>query len=218
MKSLAAGIVLIVLLGVAGFFYRNVMERSGEPEGIACTMEAKMCPDGSAVGRSGPKCEFATCPLPNAEDKELGIAFAIPEGYAANADAIGPDLTLRAVFDKGTSTLPNNIIIRAYPIPEGKTVNDVIIGKTTFEPADMGAESISQFKSITIAGRTYQSVVVERFEAQVHSLYYLAREKDVLRFEVLERAVMDWMEPTLAVADLPEHKALLSLLASLETN
>ena len=32
------------------------------PSPIACTMEAKLCPDGSAVGRSGPKCEFAQCP------------------------------------------------------------------------------------------------------------------------------------------------------------
>jgi hypothetical protein len=30
----------------------------------ACTMEAKICPDGSAVGRSGPKCEFTACPTP----------------------------------------------------------------------------------------------------------------------------------------------------------
>ncbi len=28
----------------------------------ACTMDAKLCPDGSAVGRSGPNCEFAPCP------------------------------------------------------------------------------------------------------------------------------------------------------------
>jgi hypothetical protein len=29
----------------------------------ACTMEAKLCPDGSAVGRTGPNCEFAECPM-----------------------------------------------------------------------------------------------------------------------------------------------------------
>lgn len=29
---------------------------------VACTMEAKQCPDGSFVGRSGPNCEFAPCP------------------------------------------------------------------------------------------------------------------------------------------------------------
>jgi len=29
---------------------------------VACTMEAKMCPDGTYVGRTGPRCEFAPCP------------------------------------------------------------------------------------------------------------------------------------------------------------
>ena len=32
------------------------------PDGQMCTMEAKICPDGSAVGRTGPNCEFAACP------------------------------------------------------------------------------------------------------------------------------------------------------------
>jgi len=27
-----------------------------------CTMEAKLCPDGSSVGRTGPNCKFAACP------------------------------------------------------------------------------------------------------------------------------------------------------------
>lgn len=31
-------------------------------EGKMCTMEAKLCPDGSYVGRTGPNCEFARCP------------------------------------------------------------------------------------------------------------------------------------------------------------
>jgi hypothetical protein len=31
-----------------------------EPAG--CTEEAKLCPDGSSVGRVGPDCEFAPCP------------------------------------------------------------------------------------------------------------------------------------------------------------
>ena len=32
------------------------------PGVTACTAEAKLCPDGSAVGRIGPNCEFAACP------------------------------------------------------------------------------------------------------------------------------------------------------------
>jgi hypothetical protein len=35
-----------------------------EPAQMACTEEAKICPDGSAVGRQGPDCEFAECPTP----------------------------------------------------------------------------------------------------------------------------------------------------------
>ena len=32
------------------------------PPGAECTMEAKLCPDGSYVGRVPPNCEFAECP------------------------------------------------------------------------------------------------------------------------------------------------------------
>lgn len=31
-------------------------------EGVVCTMEAKICPDGSSVGRMPPNCEFSPCP------------------------------------------------------------------------------------------------------------------------------------------------------------
>ncbi|MCY0986852.1 hypothetical protein OV203_06950 [Nannocystis sp. ILAH1] len=33
----------------------------------ACTKEAKICPDGTTVGRTGPNCEFAPCPEPAGE-------------------------------------------------------------------------------------------------------------------------------------------------------
>ena len=31
-------------------------------EPVACTADAKLCPDGTGVGRTGPNCEFAPCP------------------------------------------------------------------------------------------------------------------------------------------------------------
>jgi len=40
----------------------NIITNDNEP--VACTMDAKICPDGSAVGRIGPNCEFAACPAP----------------------------------------------------------------------------------------------------------------------------------------------------------
>ena len=33
-----------------------------EPVQVACTQDAKLCSDGSYVGRTGPNCEFAACP------------------------------------------------------------------------------------------------------------------------------------------------------------
>lgn len=29
---------------------------------VACTQEVKLCPDGAYVSRTGPNCEFASCP------------------------------------------------------------------------------------------------------------------------------------------------------------
>ncbi len=40
----------------------KVMMAAPRPEPVACTMEAKLCPDGSSVSRQGPNCEFAACP------------------------------------------------------------------------------------------------------------------------------------------------------------
>src|SRR3989338_2418895 len=38
-----------------------------------CTLEAKLCPDGSAVGRSGPNCEFMPCPAADIEATERAV-------------------------------------------------------------------------------------------------------------------------------------------------
>ena len=38
---------------------KPVVPQEGNP---MCTLDAKLCPDGSYVSRSGPNCEFSTCP------------------------------------------------------------------------------------------------------------------------------------------------------------
>jgi hypothetical protein len=57
--TLAVGFLLVLIFGLVLF---SEMSRSVE---VGCTMEAKICPDGSAVGREGPMCEFAKCPGDN---------------------------------------------------------------------------------------------------------------------------------------------------------
>ncbi len=51
---------------------------------IACTMEAKLCSDGSAVGRVGPSCEFAPCPGTTDDSASAG------EGILSGRVSIGP--------------------------------------------------------------------------------------------------------------------------------
>ena len=55
---IATGIVALLLIVIIFFGTRSKPDDTI----IACTMEAKLCPDGSAVGRIGPNCEFAKCP------------------------------------------------------------------------------------------------------------------------------------------------------------
>lgn len=61
---------------------------SGDTEGdsdsgVSCPTDAMICPDGTAVGRSGPKCEFAPCPGGTDSDSDTGDEpppEACPEG------------------------------------------------------------------------------------------------------------------------------------------
>lgn len=221
MKQLIAGVVIILVLGIGAFLYRNMVERPGDMATttgpMACTLEAKICPDGSSVGRTGPNCAFAACALPNAEDAAIGLGFVIPAGYVANSDAIGPDETLRAVFDKpAQGPIPHTILIRRYEIPAGKTASQVILTNTMREPSGEQPSAMSEFKAKVIQGKTYSCMTVERFEGQVHTVCYLARANDVLRFEVLEKDV-DWTNPTLVVDSLPEHLALYQMLTTAQT-
>ncbi|MFZ2188593.1 MAG: hypothetical protein WAV73_03485 [Candidatus Moraniibacteriota bacterium] len=74
-KTSLGAIVLIIITLTAGLFIWHYEKNQQEDETqvsqplrknkstnpIACTEEAKACPDGSYVSRTGPNCEFAPC-------------------------------------------------------------------------------------------------------------------------------------------------------------
>mgnify|MGYP001569640157 FL=1 len=66
MNRLSVLFFLIIVVLIGGVIYLLQTEQSSLPtaddEPVFCTMDAKVCPDGSAVGRVPPACEFATCP------------------------------------------------------------------------------------------------------------------------------------------------------------
>lgn len=61
--------VLLLLILVVGRSFYLTLAYPDREQSLPCTMEAQICPDGSSVGRQGPKCEFAACPT---EVKEIG--------------------------------------------------------------------------------------------------------------------------------------------------
>ena len=65
---------------------------------VACSQEVKLCPDGSAVGRVGPNCEFAKCPQQNIDtsnwktywNEKYGFEVKYPIGWEIEETSLYP--------------------------------------------------------------------------------------------------------------------------------
>jgi hypothetical protein len=61
MKKIIIIAVAVIIISIAGLaLYKFRPANNGIQK--ECTLEAKICSDGSAVGRVGPNCEFSVCP------------------------------------------------------------------------------------------------------------------------------------------------------------
>lgn len=115
------------------------------PTQVACTMEAKLCPDGSYVSRTGPNCEFAPCPGKNNNDNlpslrlrqagnninpiECGDEEKIcPDG--TYIQRIGPNCDWPDCPEINNNTNDNNNKISAVGAGETHTVARVVDGDT----------------------------------------------------------------------------------------
>ncbi|GEM_PF-1402711 len=111
---LLIGVVAFLLIGIvsAGSYLFLRTQRSSSnsnmplenlPDGSlgqACTMEAKICPDGTAVGRTGPNCEFAPCP------GEAGAE--VPACPVANLRITNPEPVEKVTFPLRVSGVVDN--------------------------------------------------------------------------------------------------------------
>jgi len=90
-------ITVIALLIVSGVY---IYYKQSVNQPVACTMEAKLCPDGSYVGRTGPKCEFTPCPSSVVSGKQAEFNKSITMNI--NDKVIFPDglsLVLKEIND-----------------------------------------------------------------------------------------------------------------------
>ncbi|TSC95055.1 MAG: hypothetical protein CEN87_67 [Parcubacteria group bacterium Licking1014_1] len=116
--------VVVIILGAAGYFAYKQNSAPKQPEQIVCTKEAKLCPDGSAIGRIGPNCEFADCPEVLDEtagwktyrNDEYEFEFQYPEngnvktGYDWTPDFWPPQVKIISI---------NEDVVRVCPISAG---------------------------------------------------------------------------------------------------
>ncbi len=97
----------LVVLSVAGFFiYKNLP--TSIPSGpVACTMDAMRCPDGSFVGRTGPKCEFVCPDGPSSEGNEE--IFSITQDTQLNKTISAFDFLVTPISVVQDSRCPTDV-------------------------------------------------------------------------------------------------------------
>ncbi len=100
---------------------------SANPSPVACTQEAKLCPNGSYVSRTGPNCSFAVCPSVVATS-----SAPIPQSSQAQSVATS---TINPVSTQRTPILPVPSITsidKATFIYGGKMTASLVIRGTGF--------------------------------------------------------------------------------------
>ncbi len=85
--SLILILLLFLLIGAIGGYYlgsNKITQPSNPPDQQACTMEAKLCPNGTSVGRVPPNCDFTPCPSTQPTASPNETANQAPDGNLAN--------------------------------------------------------------------------------------------------------------------------------------
>jgi hypothetical protein len=120
MKSLVITIlVLAVLAGAWILVWQNYFSES-EEEPVFCTQDAKLCPDGSYVGRTGPKCEFSDCPAVGT--RKINLFYYNPELDKDESGNIG-------CSRNGLVAVEKQILITQTPIQD--TIKLLLFGNLT---------------------------------------------------------------------------------------
>lgn len=149
-KPTVIGILIVIVLGLVGYgiyFYGN---KAQNPEEIACTADALICPDGTGVGRTGPQCTFAPCPnkpsfLGTLRETDTGFDLVYGEPAEGEVETmysiplivkegdIEPQLVGKKVEVFGTFTEGSTLSVsRIEPAGGDPSLGEVGVGETVF--------------------------------------------------------------------------------------
>lgn len=85
--------------------------KTPQNEPVACTMEAKLCPDGSSVGRVPPSCEFAACP-----DQVAETPNPVVTPPTDNGNETPKPVTTTNVVPTSWKTYTDRLLTFKYPV------------------------------------------------------------------------------------------------------
>jgi hypothetical protein len=127
---------------------------TGGPQQIGCTMEAKICPDGSVVGRSGPRCEFAPCPVVSATNEAIRVTSPLPD------ETVTVPITVKGEA-RGTWFFEGSFPV-SFMLSDGR----VIAGATAEAKGEWMTEDFVPFEAVLVfpvpAGMTSGSLILSK--------------------------------------------------------
>lgn len=131
-------LMLLVLAILLGALFIAKPKKADGP--VACTQEAKICPDGTSVSRMGPLCEFTECPTVS-QKMNFGTAYTLKVD-APITFTDGLNITIQKIGDsrckEGVQCIwagELNPVIQAWSGTLGETVEQVHLGTTTAKSA-----------------------------------------------------------------------------------
>ena len=147
-KNIYLIVAVFIIAALAGGAYYFTRKPAGQ---VACTMEAKLCADGSYVGRTGPNCEFAPCPSESlCEGGVCPSASVIPTGSeSVTPKPAGPRSVIKGEVTVGP-ICPVERLDSPCPVPaEAYTSREVILyaadGTTVVQRMHFNADGAYQF-------------------------------------------------------------------------
>jgi hypothetical protein len=108
-----------------------------QPLNVACTMDAKQCPDGSYVGRTGPSCQFESCSAPISTSETVAVRGTVMVGPTCPVERTPPEDACAPKPFEGSILLTNTAHGKEY------TVNTDALGAFSLT-LERGVYSISR--------------------------------------------------------------------------
>ncbi len=84
MKTRSFVLVVGALVVILVWLFIADIEKTSKVEPVACTMDAKVCPDGSAIGRVAPSCSFAPCPEQSPLNDLIRVTVPTPQSVISS--------------------------------------------------------------------------------------------------------------------------------------